>query len=333
MTASEGDRPVLETSVSLVKGTADWLPSDHARLSGLEALVLERFARAGYERLNTPVLEPMDLHERKSGAGIVSKLFELSGSSSGRVCLRPELTAGIVRAYTEAEPCPDLPWRVSHAGTAFRRESSGRADRLREFHQVGVERLGDSGAAADAEVIWLADWTLAQTGVRDARIRLGHVGLTLEILGRSGLPPTAQTALVEMLSEAAAEGGGRRLARSRTRPLHRMAPPGFGRRRNRAPDRSRRRRWDRPTVPDPWCRSSTAGDPVMRLSIGSGASGISATAGSNCSTGSATRFTPSPTFEGLRSRSWQGSVATSNPWLPTPWPRSGRLSDPWKITG
>ena len=207
MSPTVGGRTALETSIPLVKGTLDRLPTDHARLAGLETLVLERFALAGYERLETPVLEPVDLHERKSGAGIVSKLFELAGHASGRVCLRPELTAGIVRAYTSAEPAPALPWRVSHAGPAFRRESSERLDRLREFHQVGVERLGDSGASADAEVIWLADWALAEAGVRGATIRLGHVGLTLEILDRSGLPPTAQAALVEMLSEAAAEGG------------------------------------------------------------------------------------------------------------------------------
>jgi histidyl-tRNA synthetase len=207
MTLPKANRPARETSIPLVKGTADRLPAEHSRLAALETLALERFALVGYDRLDTPVLEAVDLHERKSGAGIVSKLFEVSGHASSRVCLRPELTAGIVRAYTSAEPAPSLPWRVSHAGPAFRRESSTRLDRLREFRQVGVERLGDSGAFADAEVIWLADWTLAEAGVQDATIRLGHVGLTLEILDRSGLPPTAQAALVEMLSEAAAEGG------------------------------------------------------------------------------------------------------------------------------
>ncbi len=196
-----------ESSIPRVKGTVDRLPIDFARLARLEALVLDRFARAGYDRLATPVLEFVELHERKSGAGIVSKLFELDGRSSGRVCLRPELTAGIVRAYTEAEPPPPLPWRVSHAGPAFRHEPPGRPDRLREFHQVGVERLGDSGPVADAEVIWLASWALAEAGVAGATIRLGHVGLILELLGRSGLPASARVALVEMLSEAAAEGG------------------------------------------------------------------------------------------------------------------------------
>ncbi len=207
MSHAIGRRTALETPISLVKGTADWLPADHARLVGLEMLLLDRFARAGYDRLSTPVLEPVELHERKSGAGIVSKLFEIPGQAAGRACLRPELTAGIVRAFTAADPPPTLPWRVSHSGPAFRRESPARADRLREFHQVGVERLGDSGAIADAEVIWLASWAVSEAGVRDSTIRVGHVGLILELLGRSGLPPTAQAALVEMLSEAAAEGG------------------------------------------------------------------------------------------------------------------------------
>ena len=198
-----------ERPVDAVRGTMDRLPAEVARLDGLEAILIDRFARAGYEPIRTPVLEPTELHERKSGAGIVAKLFELAGGSTGQdgVCLRPELTAGIVRAYTAAEVAPDLPWRVSHSGPVFRYEKP-RPGRLREFQQVGVERLGDSGPLADAEVIWLADWSLAEAGVSGATIRLGHVGLILEMLDRSGLPAPLGTALIEMLSEAAAEGQG-----------------------------------------------------------------------------------------------------------------------------
>ena len=199
--------PAREASVPLVKGTEDRLPTDYARLARLETAILASFARVGYDRLATPILEPVELHERKSGAGIVAKLFHLSGSTSPRVCLRPELTAGVVRAYTATESAPALPWRVSHAGPAFRHEDPARPDRLREFRQVGLERLGDSGPFADAEVIWLAVAALAEVGIDAPKIRIGHVGLILELLARSGLPTSAQTALIEMLSEAAAEGG------------------------------------------------------------------------------------------------------------------------------
>jgi histidyl-tRNA synthetase len=200
-----------ERPIDAVRGTRDWLPVDFARLAELETLLLDRFARAGYLPMRTPVLEPTELHERKSGAGIVSKLFELAGNGAGPgpggVCLRPELTAGIVRAYTAAVQPPVRPWRVSHAGPVFRYETP-RPGRLREFQQVGVERLGDGGPVADGEVVWLADWALSEAGVTGARIRLGHVGLILEMLERSGLPAPLGAALIEMLSEAAAEGEG-----------------------------------------------------------------------------------------------------------------------------
>ena len=196
-----------EAPVPLVKGTEDRLPTAYARLARLETAILASFERVGYNRLATPILEPVELHERKSGAGIVSKLFLVSGSTSPRVCLRPELTAGVVRAYTASEPAPALPWRVSHAGSAFRHEDPARPDRLREFRQVGLERLGDSGPFADAEVIWLAVAALGEVGIESPKVRIGHVGLILELLARSGLPTSAQTALIEMLSEAAAEGG------------------------------------------------------------------------------------------------------------------------------
>ena len=198
-----------ERPIDAVRGTVDRLPAECARLAGLEAILIDRFARAGYEPIRTPVLEPTELHERKSGAGIVAKLFELAGGSTGQdgVCLRPELTAGIIRAYTAAEVPPALPWRVSHSGPVFRYEKP-RPGRLREFQQVGVERIGDSGPRADAEIIWLADWAVAEAGVTGASIRLGHVGLILEMLHRSGLPAPLGSALIEMLSEAAAEGQG-----------------------------------------------------------------------------------------------------------------------------
>jgi histidyl-tRNA synthetase len=197
--------PISERPIDAVRGTRDWLPEEFARLAALEALLLDRFARAGYEPLRTSVLEFTELHERKSGAGIVAKLFELSGTGPAGVCLRPELTAGIVRAYTAAPEPPALPWRVSHSGPVFRYETP-RPGRLREFQQVGVERLGDSGPLSDGEVIWLADWALAEAGVRGATIRIGHVGLILEMLERSGLPVPMVSALIEMLSEAASEG-------------------------------------------------------------------------------------------------------------------------------
>lgn len=194
-----------EHPVGLVRGTRDWLPDDFERLAATEARLLDVFARAGYRRIRTPVLEFCDLHERKSGAGIVAKLDELADGHQGRVCLRPELTASIVRAFVEAADCPPLPWRVCMSGIVFRHQEL-RPGLDREFTQVGVERIGDGGAAADAEILALADSALREAGIASPVVRIGHVGVILEMLERSGLPFAVRAALVEVISEAAAGG-------------------------------------------------------------------------------------------------------------------------------
>lgn len=202
----EPSSPTTERPILPVRGTRDWLPADCVRLAELERTLLDRFGQAGYAPIRTPILEVTELHQRKSGAGIVSKLYELANGQAHRLCLRPELTASVVRAYTEAPEPPALPWRVCASGPVFRAERDPQPGRYREFTQVGVELLGAPGPSADAEVIALADEALRAAGVDDATVRIGHAGLILELLERSGLPTAAWSTLVESLSEAAAEG-------------------------------------------------------------------------------------------------------------------------------
>ena len=148
---------------ALVRGTRDWLPADCARLAALERGCSRTASlEPDIEPIRTPILEFTELHERKSGAGIVSKLFELAARRSGRnlpaARADGEHRAGLCRGAASALPCP--------GGSAARaRSSATRRDpgsvRLREFTQAGVELLGRGGPAADAEVIGLADRSLA----------------------------------------------------------------------------------------------------------------------------------------------------------------------------
>lgn len=206
--------PSAERRVTAVRGTIDWTPESFTRFAAIERTLMAGFAAAGYRPIRTPILEPTELHERKSGAGIVSKLFEVSDGAQGGVCLRPELTASVVQAYAAAGQEPTLPWRVSTSGPVFRLERDPGPGRLREFTQAGAELLGLPGPEADAEVIALAVASLSALGVADPILKVGHVGLILELLERSGLPSAAWTALVENLSEAAAEGRNVRVLES-----------------------------------------------------------------------------------------------------------------------
>jgi histidyl-tRNA synthetase len=91
-------------------------------------------------------------------------------------------------------------------GPVFRREQGPAPGHYREFTQAGVELLGAGGAEADAEVIALALHALQGVGLPGATVRIGHVGLILELFRSAGLPTSAFDALVENLSAAASEG-------------------------------------------------------------------------------------------------------------------------------
>ena len=287
---AEGSRVMIaaESSIPLAKGTADRLPEDHRRLHNLEGFILRQFSLAGYDRMSTPILEPIELHERKSGAGIVGKLFEVPGGG-GRVCLRPELTAGIVRAYAAAESCPPLPWRVSHAGSAFRKESPARA---RPAPRVPPGWAGTSGRLG-----------------RLRRCR-GHLaGLVGRRAGRTPrFHPPARSRRIDPGNArpiGPAPGGPGRARRDAQRGRRRgggmsarsgedstTSPSGFVRRRAVMTCRCRSMGATMAGLTGcsgPWSRSSTAGGPAAKLFKGSGGSGTLATPGWVRSTGSATR--------------------------------------------
>jgi histidyl-tRNA synthetase len=203
--SSSGISTHREAPIPQVRGTRDWMPEDFAAIASLERLLMDRFASSGFQAIRTPILEVTELHERKSGAAIVSKLFEIADGPA-RLCLRPELTASVVRAFIDTPQPPPIPWRVCSSGPVFRFERDPGPTRYREFTQAGVELLGVPGPEADAEVIALAVDSARTAGIPDATIRVGHTGLIVELLERSGLPSAAVSSLVEHLSDAASEG-------------------------------------------------------------------------------------------------------------------------------
>src|SRR6478672_4992863 len=140
--------------IQRVRGTSDVLPPADARLRRLEADLRESFERFGYQGIQTPILEPLELFLRKSGDDIVARMYAFAHWNR-RLCLRPELTASVIRAFVNDLQGHSLPLRLHYAGPSFRYERPSRG-RSRQFTQVGVELIGAHGAAADAEVLHLA---------------------------------------------------------------------------------------------------------------------------------------------------------------------------------
>jgi histidyl-tRNA synthetase len=190
--------------VERVRGTQDLWPAEARQLHAVRRRLERAFARAGYRPVDVPVLEPAELHLRKSGLEIISKLYAFDDLGGRRLCLRPELTASVVRAFV-AQPAPRLPAKVYSSGPVFRYERPSKG-RYRQFTQAGVELIGATGPLADAEAIGLAADALTALGLRDFRVVVGHVGILSELLSKLGLSGRLRAQLMDSLEPARRHG-------------------------------------------------------------------------------------------------------------------------------
>lgn len=187
-----------------VRGTQDHQTRQATSLDAMRTKCESAFGLHGFRRVDVPVLEPAELHLRKSGLEIISKLYSFHDLGGRRICLRPELTASIVRAAI-AQPSPRLPDKMFATGPVFRYERPSRG-RFRQFVQTGVEVLGAEGVLADAEVIALAATTLDTIGITKYAVTIGNVGILSELLTHLGLTGRRRALLLESLEDARRHG-------------------------------------------------------------------------------------------------------------------------------
>jgi len=170
-------------------------------LRSLETQLRQGFEAFGYDGIQTPVIEPLELFLRKSGDEIVARMYSFSHWNR-RLCLRPELTASIMRSYVGELQGRALPLRLHYAGPSFRYERPSRG-RSRQFTQVGVELIGASGPTADAEVLHLACAGLEAVGVKNYRLVVGHLGAALQLLSQLGMSEHAQSLILDLMEPVA----------------------------------------------------------------------------------------------------------------------------------
>ena len=163
---------------SAPKGTSDLLPGESGRWSATVTGLLAPSVRAGYRLVDTPVFEDTGVFLRVGEAtDIVTKEMYTFEDKGGRsITLRPEGTAGVVRAAIEhhVDRGP-LPWKVRYAGPMFRYERP-QAGRTRQFFQVGVEALGIDDPAIDAEVVTLGVRAFEEVGLSNVTLLLNSMG-------------------------------------------------------------------------------------------------------------------------------------------------------------
>ncbi|SFJ09531.1 histidyl-tRNA synthetase [Paenibacillus sp. UNC496MF] len=160
-------------------GTQDFLPGAVEKWQYVERVARDICRRFNFREIRTPLFEMTELYKRGVGetTDIVEKeMYTFTDRGDRSLTLRPEGTAGAVRAYVENKLYgePDVS-KLYYIGPMFRYERQ-QAGRYRQFHQFGVEALGAVDPALDAEVIALGYTFYAEVGLKDVRVEINSVG-------------------------------------------------------------------------------------------------------------------------------------------------------------
>jgi len=164
--------------IKAVRGVRDILPADLPLWRAAEEAGRAVARSFGYEEIETPIIELSELIERvgEDTDAVAKELYRFEDRGGRNIALRPEATAGIVRAYFEGQlnqgPQPS---RLYLFGPMFRYDRPQKG-RYRQFFQFDVEAIGSAAAGVDAEVIEIAGSWLRKSGLDDPRLELNTIG-------------------------------------------------------------------------------------------------------------------------------------------------------------
>jgi histidyl-tRNA synthetase len=194
------------------KGTFDYLPPRGGIRAEVELTMLEQARLAGYQRMETPIFEDTGLFARGVGQStdvVQKEMYTFTDKGGRSVTLRPELTAGAVRALIEHGRLGGLV-KVAFSGASFRYERP-QAGRQRQFHQVDIEAIGSAEPAVDADVILVGHEVFRTLGI--------EVTLLLTSLGDPECRPVYRERLLDFLRGLGDRLPGEVRARAELNPL------------------------------------------------------------------------------------------------------------------
>ncbi len=184
-------------------GTRDLYPIDAAKRRFITEAWRSASVRHGFDEIDGPTFEHLDLYTVKSGEGIVSELFSFRREGGEKdYALRPEFTPTLARMYASKAGGLPKPTKWFMAGPFFRAERPQRG-RLREFLQWNADILGDPSPRADAEIIACCVAFLRDLGFRptDLRVKVNHRAALQEWLKQRGLQEERHAALFKLLDQ------------------------------------------------------------------------------------------------------------------------------------
>ncbi|MFH1822034.1 MAG: histidine--tRNA ligase [Methanobacteriota archaeon] len=180
------------------RGTRDLFGEELAGIRHVIRKMEGIFKRHGYNEIETPMFEHLELFTKKSGSNVVNQLYAFKDKASRDLVLRPELTTPVMRFCIQKLRSSPKPVKLFYFGSCFRYEEP-QSKRWRQFLQSGVEMIGTANPAADAEVASLANVVLRELGFKDYGIQIGHIRMLRELLAHAGVKGDAQDSILRAI--------------------------------------------------------------------------------------------------------------------------------------
>ena len=162
------------------RGTRDFTPEEMQKRKHVENSIKTTFEKYGYQEIQTPTFETLELFTAKSGETIIDELYSFQDKGGRDLALRPELTAPVIRFYVDKLQMQPKPLKLFYFGNCFRYDRPQKG-RYREFKQAGCEIIGTDTPEAYAELIAMAYKILENTGLKNIKLNIGNLNLLSSI--------------------------------------------------------------------------------------------------------------------------------------------------------
>ncbi|MFW6386238.1 MAG: histidine--tRNA ligase [Candidatus Hadarchaeota archaeon] len=195
------------------RGTRDLYGREMKLIRKVLDSLIESFRRYGYEEIETPIFERLELFTQKSGSEVLDQIYHFEDKSQRELALRPELTAPAIRLYNNELKSEPKPQKLYYCGPCFRYERP-QAGRWRQFLQAGIELIGSGRPEADAEVIALTEDCFESLEFENYSLEIGNIGLLRHILSKEGIKGEDQDPILRAVDSEEEERIEKELDRS-----------------------------------------------------------------------------------------------------------------------
>jgi len=182
------------------RGTRDFLPDEMEKRRFYENRLRHVARTFGFREVETPIFEEAELFILRSGPNVLNELYAFKDKGDRDIALRPEMTAPAIRMFVNGMSNDPKPIKIFYFGQCFRYERP-QSGRYREFFQFGAELIGSATPQTDAEVIAMASSMIESLGLKEYKLRIGHIGVLRQKIADAGVPKERAAEVLQKLDK------------------------------------------------------------------------------------------------------------------------------------